>query len=150
MQQQFRVCGLIVLVLGIIGVLATITASVLIGVMSYGTNVLVSNAFFEANEKGMQPMGSYSPFTSALYGILGYGIILIPGMIISVLYIIAGAGLIKQRPWARVMTIIISIVSLPGLPFWTALGVYGLWLMLSAEGMKGWEAYIRGDVSPAV
>ena len=48
--------------------------------------------------------------------------------------IIAGAGLLKFRPWARILGIIISALDLIHFPFGTALGVYGLWALLSRDG----------------
>jgi hypothetical protein len=45
--------------------------------------------------------------------------------------LIAGIGLLQFRPWARILTIILSIFDLIHVPFGTALGIYGLWVMLS-------------------
>jgi hypothetical protein len=46
---------------------------------------------------------------------------------------IVGIGLLQRRPWARIGGIVVSIVSLPGIPFGTALGIYGLWVLFSKE-----------------
>jgi len=48
--------------------------------------------------------------------------------------VIIGTGLYRIRPWARVWGIVLSIVSLIAFPFGTMLGVYGLWVLFSAEG----------------
>ena len=48
--------------------------------------------------------------------------------------IIAGWGLLNFRPWARVVTIALSAFDLFHIPFGTALGVYGFWVLLSVEG----------------
>lgn len=45
--------------------------------------------------------------------------------------LIAGIGLLQFRPWARILTIVLSIFELIHVPFGTALGIYGLWVMLS-------------------
>jgi hypothetical protein len=47
--------------------------------------------------------------------------------------LIAGIGLLKFRPWARTLGIIISGLDLISVPFGTALGIYGLWVLLSKE-----------------
>jgi len=47
--------------------------------------------------------------------------------------IIGGWGLLKLRPWARVFTLIVSGFHLLHVPFGTALGIYGLWVLLSDE-----------------
>ena len=50
--------------------------------------------------------------------------------------IIAGIGLLKYRPWARILTIVISALNLMNIPFGTILGIYGLWVMLSNDGSR--------------
>lgn len=50
--------------------------------------------------------------------------------------IIAGIGLLKFRPWARILTIVLSALNLMNFPLGTILGVYGLWVMLSEPGAR--------------
>ena len=50
---------------------------------------------------------------------------------LSVPGIIAGVGLLKRRPWARILTIVLSVLNLIIIPFGTLLGIYGLWVLLS-------------------
>ena len=45
--------------------------------------------------------------------------------------IIAGIGLLKRRPWARILTIVLSVLNLINIPFGILLGIYGLWVLLS-------------------
>lgn len=47
--------------------------------------------------------------------------------------LVAGIGLLKFRPWARILTIVLSAFDLFHVPLGTALGVYGLWVLLSPE-----------------
>ncbi len=47
--------------------------------------------------------------------------------------IVAGIGLLGFKPWARILTIVLSALHLVSIPFGTALGVYGLWVLLSAQ-----------------
>ena len=54
-------------------------------------------------------------------------------MVLSLPSVIAGIGLIRFRPWARIMTIVLSVLHLFNIPFGTALGVYGLWALLAPE-----------------
>jgi hypothetical protein len=54
-------------------------------------------------------------------------------MLLSLPGLIAGIGLVKFRPWARILGIVISALDLLSVPFGTALGVYGLWVLLSTE-----------------
>lgn len=54
-------------------------------------------------------------------------------VILSLPGIIAGIGLLKFRPWARILAIIIGVLHLLSFPFGTALGVYTLYVLLNAE-----------------
>src|SRR2546430_1761972 len=54
-------------------------------------------------------------------------------IVISLPGIIAGIGLLKFRPWARILAIIIGALHLLSFPFGTALGVYTLVVLLNAE-----------------
>ncbi|HLY18940.1 MAG TPA: hypothetical protein VKR61_17035 [Bryobacteraceae bacterium] len=52
-------------------------------------------------------------------------------LMLSLPGIIAGLGLLQFRPWARILTIVLSVIDLIHVPFGTALGIYGLWVLLS-------------------
>lgn len=54
-------------------------------------------------------------------------------LVISIPGLIVGIGLVKFRPWARVLGILLSALNLLNFPFGTALGAYGLWALLNAE-----------------
>jgi hypothetical protein len=70
---------------------------------------------------------------SAVLGIVGV-VVMIVLLVIALPGLIAGVGLLSYQPWARILMIVICVVELPGVPFHTALGVYGLWVLLSNEG----------------
>jgi len=59
--------------------------------------------------------------------------------LLSLPRLIAGIGLLQFRSWARILAIIISVIGLMDIPFGTALGVYGLWVLLSQEGTNLFE-----------
>ena len=54
-------------------------------------------------------------------------------LLLSLPGIIAGFGLLKLRPWARLLTIVLSALNLLSIPIGTALGIYGLWVLLKPE-----------------
>lgn len=54
-------------------------------------------------------------------------------LVLSVPGLIAGIGLLRMRPWARILTIVVSALELLSFPIGTALGLYGLWVMLQPE-----------------
>ena len=55
-------------------------------------------------------------------------------ILIGVPGLIAGIGLLKFRPWARILGIVVSALDLIHIPLGTAIGIYGLWALLSNEG----------------
>ncbi len=52
-------------------------------------------------------------------------------LVLSLPGLIPGIGLLNFRSWARILAIVISVLDLIHVPFGTALGVYGLWVLLS-------------------
>jgi len=77
-------------------------------------------------------------FVVPMMGAIG-GFVLIVLLILSVPGIIAGVGLLSYQPWARILTIVLSILDLISIPFGTALGIYGLWVLFTAEGAQLFE-----------
>ncbi len=86
-------------------------------------------------------------FSGSLGGTIG-GILAgtVGGIVVGLLSlfgIITGFALLQRRQWARIVTIILSILDLLRFPFGTILGVYGLWVLLSSEGASQFSA--QGD-----
>jgi hypothetical protein len=55
----------------------------------------------------------------------------------------AGWGLLERRPWARVLAIVVGIISLLHPPFGTALGIYTLWVLLPGESEQEYQRLAR-------
>jgi hypothetical protein len=47
--------------------------------------------------------------------------------------LICGWGLLNYKPWARVLGIVLSALQLANFPVGTAIGGYGLWVLLNDE-----------------
>jgi hypothetical protein len=54
-------------------------------------------------------------------------------LVLSLPGLITGWGLLKLRPWARIVGIVLAVISLLNFPIGTAIGVYGLWVLLTKE-----------------
>ncbi len=52
---------------------------------------------------------------------------------------LAGYGLLKRKPWARLLAIILAFLSLMSFPFGTALGVYTLVVLLPTNAGREYE-----------
>ncbi len=68
-------------------------------------------------------------------GIIGLAIAMLLG-IISIPGLIAGIALLKLRPWARILTIIVSCLDLFNVPFGTALGIYSLYVLMNDDAIR--------------
>ena len=87
---------------------------------------------------GLSPNGDGAS-SAGLLGIIGLAVAAFV-FLIAAPSIIAGAGLLKYAPWSRTLTIVLSAFHLISIPIGTALGVYGLWVLLNPES----EAMFRG------
>jgi hypothetical protein len=54
-------------------------------------------------------------------------------VIVSLPGLIAGVGLLKFRPWARIAGIVVAILYLVHIPFGTIVGIYGLWVLFNKD-----------------
>jgi hypothetical protein len=54
-------------------------------------------------------------------------------LITSIPEIIGGFGLLKRRPWARILILIVACLDLLWIPFGTIIGIYELWVLLQDE-----------------
>ena len=57
----------------------------------------------------------------------------------SIPEIIGGFGLLKRRPWARVLVLIIAVLDLMFIPIGTLIGVYELWVLLQEDTARLFE-----------
>jgi hypothetical protein len=51
-------------------------------------------------------------------------------LITSIPEIIGGFGLLKRRPWARILILIVACLDLLWIPIGTIIGIYELWVLL--------------------
>jgi hypothetical protein len=75
------------------------------------------------------------PIVSLIGGILFFLL-----LIASLPAIVTGIGLLRMASWSRIVAIILSALHLFSVPFGTALGVYGLWVLLSRETVSCFES----------
>lgn len=53
--------------------------------------------------------------------------------------LLAGYGLIYYKPWARILGIVLSALSLINIPLGTIVGAYGLWVLLNKDTERLFE-----------
>jgi peptidoglycan/LPS O-acetylase OafA/YrhL len=54
-------------------------------------------------------------------------------LVTSVPAIAAGIGLLKLRPWARILGIVVAVLYLIHIPLGTIVGIYALWVLFNGE-----------------
>ncbi len=116
MAQHVKILGILHIVFGALGVFAGIVVLLIFGGVSALVNLSDRSTDLPA------------PFL----GLIG-GVLFILLLVLSLPGLIIGIGLVQFRPWARIAAIVVSALDLLGFPFHTALGVYGLWVLLNRE-----------------
>jgi hypothetical protein len=53
--------------------------------------------------------------------------------VLSLPSIIAGAGLLRRKSWARILSLILAALDLVNVPVGTLLGVYTIWVLLQDQ-----------------
>ena len=102
------------------------------------TLLVIANTLFLHRWQGMTPQHTPPAF---LHPFLSFIAILI--LLRSFAGFIAGWGLLQSEPWARILTLVVGVVSLFSIPFGTALGIYSLWVLLPAASDREYEEQIR-------
>jgi len=116
-EQHVKILAILNIVLGGLGVISALVVLIFFGGLA---GVASTDSAPEA-----------ATGAAALGLIGGIGALIIA--VLSVPCLIAGLGLLKFRPWAQTLAIVMSVLNLPGIPFGTALGIYGLWVLLNKD-----------------
>ena len=116
MEQHVKIVAVLNIVLGGLGILIA-----LLVLLFFGGLAGIANS----DDTSPDSAGG-----AAVLGLIG-GIAFFAIALLSVPTVIAGAGLLKFREWARILVIVMSVLHLLNIPLGTALGVYGLWTLLN-------------------
>jgi len=114
MEKHLQILALLYIVLGIVELLASITILFFLGGIGVFTGE--PNAVLV-----LTLVGSFIAFVAFITSVPG---------------IIGGFGLLKKRSWARMLLIIVGILSLPNFPLGTILGIYTLWVLFNDETVR--------------
>ena len=118
MAQHVKILAILHIIYGVIGVFIGLIALLVLG----GIASFVGATDHSADSALAVPI---------LSGIGGLVFVIL--LCISLPGIIAGFGLMQYKPWARILTIVLSAFELFSIPLGTALGIYGFWVLLKPE-----------------
>lgn len=69
-----------------------------------------------------------------LFSTSGWGSVLVfLFAVVSVPGIIAGIGLLLQKPWARFLALVLAFINLMNIPLGSMLGIYAIWVLMNSE-----------------
>ena len=126
MATHVRILGILHIVLGVMGLLFGLVVLLIFGGIAGVVRMSDQSSDAQVAIPILAAIGTFVFFVLLILSLPG---------------IIAGIGLLQFRPWARILTIILSALELMNVPFGTAIGIYGLWALLSNEG----EELFRGQ-----
>jgi len=120
MRDHVKILGILHIVFGALGIVGAVIVLLIFGGIAGIIGVSADTSDTD-RATGMAVLGGI--------GLVVFIIILV----LSIPSLVAGIGLLKYRPWARILTIVLSALDLVHVPLGTALGVYGLWVLLNQQ-----------------
>lgn len=117
MEQHVKTVAILNIVLGALGVCIALLILLFFGGMA-GLVRMEGDADADVAVPLFALIGGIAFFAVAAFSI--------PGLI-------AGIGLLQFKEWARILTIVVSVLNLLSIPFGTAVGIYGLWVLLNEK-----------------
>jgi hypothetical protein len=118
MQTHVKVLGVIYLAVG--------------GLMLLGTLFLLLTMGGVAGIVGASADPEDAALAIPVLGFAGTALALFLG-VFALPSLVTGYGLINYKPWARIVGIILSAISLINIPIGTIIGAYGLWVLLNKD-----------------
>jgi hypothetical protein len=137
MRDHIKILGILNIVMGSLTALGGLVVMLFLGGMASILAMGVGDASDAENARVAAP----------LVGLFG-GAITIFLLAWGALTILGGWGLLKYKPWSRILMIILSGISLIHFPIGTALGIYGLWVLLNDQSRQLLES--GGTMPPQI
>jgi hypothetical protein len=127
MGNDVKLLGILNIVYGVLGMLGALVVGLALMIPATIGGMAVRYA------------DSFHPAACWVMSLLGILALIIGGFlaIFSLADIIGGIGLLQGKSWARMVIVVMSFLHLIFFPFGTALGVYGIWVLLGKEKPGG-------------
>ena len=131
MATHIRVIAAFYIVCGVMLILGAVFSQMLLS--------LVADLVSQSDEEG-------AATGAAIVGMAGVTLTIVL-LAFAVSFLVAGWGLLKFRPWARILGIVMAVICLPlFMPFGAVLGIYALIILFKKET----EALFAGPAGPLV
>jgi len=124
MREHIRILGILNIVMGSLTALGGVVVLFIMG----GVATFMAAGLPGSSASDADDARAFAPWM----GLIGVGFATF-FMALAVPAIVGGWGLLKYKSWSRILMIIISGLNLIHIPFGTALGIYGLWVLLNEQ-----------------
>ena len=121
MEQHIKVLSVLYIIMGILGIVVAV-AFLLLGAGAAAT--ILSQEQGPDAQVGAAWAGGCITAIAVLLGLM------------SIPSILTGWGLSQRKSWARILGIILAVLSLPSFPIGTAIGVYALVILFNDESKR--------------
>ena len=123
----------------IIGILFIISGSLTI--FSLASAILQISLDYQNIQKVISQLSKQNPAFPVYFNLIVTLLVALLALsLIGALFnIAAGIGMVKRKSWARILGVVAAILSLPGIPVGTALGVYALWFLFGEKGKQFYD-----------
>jgi hypothetical protein len=127
MRDHIKILGLLNIIMGSLTALIGLTALLVMG----GIAGLMASGVADSSLSDVENARTFAPWLGliGLVAAIFFSVIALPT-------IIGGWGLLRYKSWSRVLTIIVSAFHLLSLPFGTALGIYGRWVLTNDQSRQ--------------
>ena len=115
MERHLNLIGILWIVMGGLSLLFGLMGFILLFGISFIPDMGREAPFI------LRTVGSVAIFFFALFGIPK---------------IVAGVALLKKKEWGRILTLIVSFISLLNIPLGTALGIYSIVILMKEESVQ--------------
>ncbi len=140
MRDHIKILGVLNIVMGSLNALGGLIVLVMMGgLATFMASGVVANS---ASASDADNARAAAPWM----GLIG---VIIGGFLLAfaIPSIVGGWGLLKYKSWSRILMLIISGLNLLHIPFGTALGIYGLWVLTNDQSTQLLES--GGTMPPA-
>ena len=118
MATHVKVLGFLYIALSTLGLMAALFMGLIFGTAS---GVVGMNA--DSREAAM---------ALPIIGLAG-SMLVVFLVAVSLPGLVAGVVLLKQRPWARILGIVVAVLNLIHIPVGTIVGIYALWVLFNKD-----------------
>jgi len=118
MAQHVKILGILHIVFGSLCVLGGL---IVLAVMGGIAGIVNASEQTQDTAVAVPILAAIGAFVCILCLVIG-----LPGLI-------GGIGLVQFKSWARILIIVLSALDLIHVPFGTALGIYGFWVLLNPQ-----------------